>query len=113
MGFKDLLPGKFYNQDDVKDGPIVLTIAGFPKGTLTKDGVETSATFISFDGTERRLVMKSALAENLDEIFPEAKKPEDGIGHQVELYHDPNIKMGGKKVGGLRLRAPEQTKGPF
>lgn len=30
------------------------------------------------------------------------------VGHQVQLYVDPNVMYGGKKVKGLRVRAPQR-----
>jgi len=113
--FNDLLPGKLFGVADVEDGPIQVTIKGFAKGTLGgKDGAEAEpASFITFADTDRRLVVKPHTVENLTEMFGGSKSA--AIGQVVEMYKDPNVKYGGKKVGGLRLRKPTTTDGkaPF
>lgn len=111
--FNDLLPGKFYGKDDVLNGPITLTIAGFEKGALKgKDGgKDEPASFITFEGTDRRLVVKPWTIENLRECG--FANQAEAIGKQVEAYHDPKVSFGGKKVGGLRLRKAESGKAPF
>ncbi len=110
--FNDLLPGKLFGADDVKNGPITLTIAGYEAGTLKGQDGEEKANFITFEGTDRRLVVKPALVECLKEIFPSGKSA--SIGQPVGAYHDPDVKFGGKKVGGLRLRkATGSAAAPF
>jgi hypothetical protein len=100
----DLLPGKFFNTDDVREKPVTLTIAGFEVGTLKgQDGAETKAGFVCFEGTDRRLVVKPAIVENLRELFGASRSAM--IGKRVEAYFEKNVSFGGKKVGGLRLRA--------
>ena len=113
--FNDLLPGKFYNTEDVKNGPVTLTITGYEPGTM-KDGESgvQKVNFITFEGTNRRMIVKPALVENLAELFPNGRS--SSIGQQVEASLDPKVSFGGKKVGGLRLRAPSGTaaaKTPF
>lgn len=103
----DLLPGKFLNADDVREQPVTMTIAGFEVGTLKdKDGNETKAGFVCFEGTDRRLVVKPAIVENLRELFGASRSKM--IGKQVEAYFDKTVKFGGKSVGGLRLRAAKE-----
>jgi hypothetical protein len=100
----DLLPGKFLNTDDVREAPITLTIAGFEVGSLKdKEGNDTKAGFVCFEGTDRKLVVKPAIVENLRELFGASRSKM--IGKQVEAYFEKNVSFGGKKCGGLRLRA--------
>ena len=34
--------------------------------------------------------------------------PEEWIGYEVELFVDDNVTYGGKRIGGIRLRAPQE-----
>jgi len=108
--FDDLLPGKLFNADAVRDQPIVLTIKGFERGTLKgKNGGEEAAAFIEFEDSPRRMVVKPSIVDNLKEIFGKGAR-EAAIGQRVELYCDPNVRDAAqKKVGGLRLRKPTTT----
>lgn len=108
--FDDLLPGKFFKADDVRNGPMTVTIKGYVPGTLrnTKTNAEENAVFIEFEDTTRRLVVKPNTTEALKEIFPGGRST--SIGQPVEMYFDGTVKDStGKKVGGLRLRKPTGT----
>ena len=109
--FNDLLGGKVFNSDDVKTGPMVLTIAGYEPGTMKDGEGEQKVNFITFEGTDRRMIVKPAIVDCLKEVFPNGKS--SSIGQPVELYLDPKVSFGGKKVGGVRLRAVTNGKTPF
>lgn len=38
-----------------------------------------------------------------------SEETDDWPGKKIELYEDPNISFGGKLVGGVRIRAPQQA----
>ncbi len=102
--FNDLLPGKFYGADDVRNGPVRLVVAGYEAGKLKgTDGAESDAGFIKFEGTDRRLIVKPNVVEALKEMFPTRTA---SIGQEVELYFEPSVMFSGKKVGGIRVRKP-------
>lgn len=98
-----LLPSRFLKKEDVET-PMVLTIAGFEKGTIGED--DEPATFLKFSDTDKSVIVKAWTIDNLKEIFGDNVSPKDIHGQKVEAYHDPSVKFGGKKVGGLRLRKP-------
>lgn len=102
-----LLPSRFLKKEDVSDQPMTLTIAGFEKGTIkNEDGKEDPATFLKFEETDKSVIVKAWTVENLKEIFGDDAKPESIKGGSVEAFHDPSVKFGSKRVGGLRLRKP-------
>lgn len=110
--FNDLLPGKFYGTDDVRNGPVQAVIAGYETGSLKNGDDVEKAGFLLFEGTDRRLIVKPHTVEALKDMFPTKSA---SIGQTVEMFLDPDVKFGGKKVGGLRLRKPTVagSKTPF
>jgi hypothetical protein len=104
--FDDLLPGKFLGKGDVENGPMTVTIKDYSKGTVPgKEGAAPEpASFIHFEETDRRMIVKPNTLEALKEAFPGGRSA--SIGGKVELYLDKSVMFGGKKIGGLRLRKP-------
>jgi len=100
----------------------------FPSTYLSKDDVQTPrvgiidkvdmATLKSEHGEEEKPVMhfrggnlKPMILNNTTWLACEAAYGDDSDlwrGKPVEVYHDPNVMFGAKKVGGVRLRIPTQ-----
>jgi len=109
-----------------------LTIGkAFQSNFLSKDDCPTAATINKVDfemvggedtGKERKVVIHSTdfpmLPDNTHKMFilnksnwiniEEAYGPDTDtwIGQRIELYVDPSIMYGGKRVGGVRVRIP-------
>lgn len=100
----------------------------FPSTYLSKEDVATPilahiedvsmATLKSDDGDERKPVMhfredlKGLILNNTNWTICEDAYGDDTAlwaGKAVELYHDPNIMYGKKRVGGIRIRIPVQA----
>lgn len=82
---------------------------------LTIDRIERKEYPAKGGGTESKLVVhwvedKPPLPlnkGNLDFIRNELGPEEHNYaGRKVEVWHDPNVTMGGNRVGGLKLRPP-------
>ena len=112
--FDDLLSGKLIKKEDVQT-PQQFTISGFEKGEVKGENGVEKVTFMTFEETDRRIIVKPHVVEALKTIFGDGSGPAQAVGNKVELFNDPSVKMGLKKVGGLRLRAPSAKTGaaPF
>jgi hypothetical protein len=83
--------------------------------TLTIDLIKEE-TFREKDGTEQTKAVLHWVEDrppmnlnktNLNFLIIEFGPEEaDYAGRKVEVFHDPTVEMGGKLVGGLRLRLP-------
>lgn len=108
--FADLMPSRFFKQEDVAEAPIQLTITSVAKEEVTFQGKQPEkVTVIRFEGTDRQMLAKATVLSTLKDLFG---TPSACQGKTVELYQDKSVMMGGKKVGGLRLRAPSTDQGP-
>lgn len=102
----DLSTKQFYSKDDVEAGPIQVTIKGFRKTEVTNDGEVQKLSVMDVNESDRGVVLKTTTIDQLKELFG---TPGQAVGKSVELYLDPSVVFGGKKVGGVRFRAPTEA----
>jgi hypothetical protein len=57
-----------------------------------------------FEGKSKGLVLNDTNLEALEVAFGDDSS--DAIGAQVVLYVDPDVRFGGKRVGGIRIKLP-------
>ena len=60
-----------------------------------------------FEGKTKGLVLNDTNLEAIEEAF--GPDSDDAIGGQVVLAVDPNVRYGGQKVGGIRIRLPKKA----
>lgn len=96
-----------YKADDVKQGPITLTIQGFKKRKFVdKAGKEEVAWVVVFAEGGPALKLNLTRQEQLNMIM--GTNQIDGmIGRPITLAYDPDVKFGAKKVGGITLERAE------
>ena len=58
-----------------------------------------------FEGWSKGLVLNDTNLECLETAFGDDSS--DAIGAQVILYVDPDVRFGGKRVGGIRIKLPK------
>jgi hypothetical protein len=110
--WKTLLPSDYFKKEDVKQN-LLLTV----KSVAREDNPFEQGTqhvVMSFreshlpDGSPtKKLIMKPALYSAMEEISG-TDEIEGWPGRQVVLFFDPSVQYMGKRVGGVRLRAPRQ-----
>ena len=61
---------------------------------------------------EQKVLLNKSNCQTLIELFKSANT-DTWTGRRFELYHDPNVTFGGKRVGGLRVRAADEDSDPF
>jgi len=73
---------------------------------VTPPGKDTKTRLVaSFEGLAKGLVLNAANSEILAEITGTVD-PNEWKDIPVQLYVDPDVKYGGKKIGGIRIRKP-------
>lgn len=110
--FADLMPSRFYKTEDVQEQPVTVTIKSIAKEETTFGGNDKPemVTLIKFEESDKAVIAKKDVLLYLKETFG---TPSACVGQKVELFRDPDVRFGGKKVGGLRLRQPSTAANPF
>jgi hypothetical protein len=107
---------RYLAKEDVGNGS-VLTIKGFTRENVAKREEAPDEKYVmKFHETDKGLVMKPIIAQQLIRAFG-LQSEEQVLTHltnqQVTLYNDANVTMGGKFVGGTRVRLPQAGDVPF
>ena len=86
--------------------PVNTSILWIKEEEVTAPGKGTETRLVLyFDGLKKGLVLNTANAEALAEITG-TEEYEQWPDIPIELYVDPDVKYGGKKIGGIRIRKP-------
>jgi hypothetical protein len=101
----DLKQSKFLKQSDVPK-PLIVTIYSYGEVNVAKEGAEEDMKWaLNFKELSKPLILNSTNGQIIAEIA--GTDDFDGwLGTKVVLYTDPNVMYAGKRVGGLRIRAP-------
>jgi hypothetical protein len=60
-----------------------------------------------FEGKSKGLVLNDTNLETIEAAF--GPNSDDAIGGQVVAFVDPDVRYGGKRVGGIRLKLPKKA----
>lgn len=110
MKRNEAFPSNYLAQGDVPS-PIQATIGEVHPVTFKSDDGDEKKVAMAF--TDQRL--KPMVLNNVNWMTCEEAYGEDSDswkGKRVEIYVDPNVMFGKKRVGGLRLRIPSQNGQP-
>ena len=96
---------KYLKKEDIPS-PINTSILWIKEEEVTAPGKGTETRLILYlEGLKKGLVLNTANAEALAEITG-TDEYEQWSDVPIELYVDPDVKYGGKKIGGIRIRKP-------
>jgi hypothetical protein len=96
---------KYLKKEDIPS-PINSSILWTKEEEVTAPGKGTETRLVLyFEGLKKGLVLNMANAEALAEITG-TDEYEQWSDVPIELYVDPDVKYGGKKIGGIRIRKP-------
>jgi hypothetical protein len=96
---------KYLKKEDIPS-PINTSILWTKEEEVTAPGKGTETRLVLyFDGLKKGLVLNTANAEALAEITG-TDEYEQWSDVPIELYVDPDVKYGGKKIGGIRICKP-------
>ena len=72
-----------------------------------KRSAKTRKLVARFEGKAKGLVLNDTNLETLETAFgPDSN---DAIGGQVILFVDPDVRYGGQRVGGIRIKLPKKA----
>jgi len=95
----------YLKKEDLPE-PINTTLLWVKEEKVTAPGKGTQTRLVAyFDGLSKGLVLNTANAETLAELT-ETDDYEEWADTPVQLYVDPDVTYGGKKIGGIRIRKP-------
>lgn len=104
MKRSDAFPSQYLSKDDV-ESPVIGTIADVQFVTLKGDnGDEQKPAMYFKESTIKPLLVNNSNWMTCEDLYGEDS---DGWrGHTIEIFKDPSVMFGGKRVGGVRLRKP-------
>lgn len=107
----EMLAGRYLKKDDVPK-PLLLTIAGLKKENVAPANEEPEMKWtMRFEELEQPMVMNPTNIQLCADAL-KSRDTDDWIGHKIVLFSDPTVSMGGKLVGGLRIRAVKRAAQP-
>lgn len=110
MNLNEMLDTKYLQGSQFADAPQVVTIQGFKKTNMAKDGEEPKYRWLlKFKELEKPMVCNKTNLQRLAKIFA-SENTDNWISKPVELFFDENVEFGGKIVGGLRVRKANGAK---
>jgi hypothetical protein len=101
----------YLKKEDISE-PIDTTLLWVKEEKVTAPGKGTQTRLVAyFEGLSKGLVLNTANAETLAELTgtDDYEKWADTF---VQLYVDPDVTYGGKKIGGIRIRNPAPVQVP-
>lgn len=111
--FGQLNEGKYLKKEDFPK-PALLTIRAWARENVARENEPPEFKWIMYfnepvgESNTRGFVVNST-NEQLLQIATGCTGTEDSIGKKIVVYHDPTVSMGGKLVGGLRIRGQRQS----
>jgi hypothetical protein len=103
---------KYLKKEDIPS-PVNTSILWIKEEEVTAPGKGTETGLVLyFDRLKKGLVLNTANAEALLEITG-TDDTEKWADTPVQLYVDPDVTYGGKKIGGIRIRKPAPVPVPL
>ena len=97
--------GHYLKKEDLSD-PVDTELLWVKEEKVTPPGKGTNTRLVAyFDGLSKGLVLNTANCETLLEMTG-TDDPNEWKDVALQLYVDPDVKYGGRKTGGTRIRKP-------
>jgi len=84
------------------EGPVAVEMIPEPPHYINK----APANCLHFKETTKRLVLGAGRTKVLQLLY--GNKLKDWVGKRITLYRDPNVRVKGKKTGGIKLKPPTE-----
>ncbi len=102
----DLKKSKYLSRADVVS-PILVTIKSYSEMNVAMEGDEKEMRYVlHLVEQEKPFIINSTNGQIIAQING-SEDLDNWAGTKIVVYFDPNIAMGGRLVGGLRVRAPK------
>ena len=96
---------QYLKKEDLSD-PVDTELLLVKEEKVTTPGKGTTTRLVAyFEGLSKGLVLNTANCETLFEITG-TDDPNEWKDVPLQLYVNPDVKYGGKKTGGIRIRKP-------
>lgn len=104
MKMSEMFPSNYLKKEDVAT-PVVATIRQVIQDEIQGDGGKELKAVVHFMGDRLKpMILNRGNAECLCMLYGDDSS--FWHGRQIEVYSDPSVMFAGKRVGGIRLRAP-------
>lgn len=105
MKRSEAFPSKFLSKDDVR-APTVCIIEKVINETLGQgEDQEIKPVMYFQSGVSKPMVINNTNWMSVEDLYGD--ESDDWPGKAIEIWVDPSVSFGGKRIGGLRLRAPQ------
>lgn len=109
--FDSMIESKYLKKDDFPR-PALLTLARFERENVGQEG-KPEFKWVAYFVEQKKGMVLNALNLQLMKLATGVTGSEAAIGKKIVVFVDPTVQMGGRIVGGLRIRAPRsQPAGP-
>lgn len=99
-------PSKYISKEDVTTNPTYTIMTVVIDELSTEDGGKERKPVMHFNEPDAKpMILNNTNWMICEELF--GRDSEDWTGKAVQLYSDPNVMYGKKKVGGVRVRSPQ------
>jgi hypothetical protein len=106
MGFtkKDMkaFQSDWLAKEDVMHGPIQATIKNVTEELINNEGSKEPKAVVWFHGDVKPMILNNVNWDTIEMAY--GINTDQWLNKPVELYFDPNVSFGAKKVGGVRIR---------
>lgn len=106
MKISKMFPSNYFSKDDLEE-PELVTIKRVDLETIRTEDGEKEKPVLYFEDGMKPMILNKINAETLSDSFGDDSDTWEG--KEVELYVDPNIRFGSKKIGGIRVRVPNTS----
>lgn len=96
--------GEYLKKEDLEK-PVLATISGASIEAIGEE--KESKLVIHFKEDIKSLVANKTNLQLMAALF-QSDDTDNWLGRKIVLYNDPTIMFGGKVVGGVRVRMPQQ-----
>jgi len=106
--FDQLVPSesKHLKKEDVGEGGLIVTIAGFTKETVGQGAEAEEKTVLHFQEDIKAMVLNRTNSQLIQAVTG-AKTSGEARGKKIVVYNDPTISFGDRITGGIRVKGLE------
>ncbi len=108
MKVGNMKQSRFISKSDLPEPPygMVVTIGLLNKENVASPDAPPELKYtLKFNELPKPFVLNMTNAESIALVLG-SEETDHWVGGKIELYYDPNIMMGPKKTGGIRIRPP-------
>ncbi len=109
MTRNEAFPSKYLSKEDCNP-PLIVTIDGASTETFDNDEGPKTKAILHFKNDVKSWIIPNCCWMEIEANY--GVDSDDWIGKQIELFCDPSVMFGKKRVGGVRCRMPAAAAQP-